>query len=184
MDQEWEVYNKRRQRVKRQDETVMFLGDSQDHILNIQEPETVPFEVAWDTGAVDHVASRQDLPGHEVKESVGSRGGKKFITASGKEIAQEGQAEVKLLDHDDKSQVKRTIGSVFQVTEVHRPLWSISKILDNQSDPNSEVVFRKTEAITRDSKGKVFARAVRHGGLYVAELQLKNPKYEGFGRRD
>ena len=162
----------------------MFLGESHGHIMNVQEPETVPFEVAWDTGAVDHVASRHDLPGHDVKESVGSRSGRKFITANGKEIAQEGQAEVKLLDHDDKSHVTRTIGSVFQVTEVHRPLWSTSKILDNQADPDSEVVFRKNEAFARNSNGKVFARAVRHGGLYVAELQLKNPKYEVFGRRD
>ena len=91
---------------------------------------------------------------------------------------------MKLVDHDEKSHVKRTIGSVFQVTEVHRPLWSISKILDNQADSGSEVVFRKNEALARDSSGKVFARAVRHGGLYVAELQLKNPKYEGFGGRD
>ena len=59
-----------------------------------------------------------------------------------------------------------------------------SKLLDNQKDEASEVVFRKHGAVARDSKGRVFARAVRRGGLYVADLQLKNPRHSGFARRD
>ena len=60
----------------------------------------------------------------------------------------------------------------------------MSKLLDNQKDDGSDVVFRKGEAFARDSKGNVFARAIRHGGLYVADLQLRNPRHAGFGRRD
>ena len=62
---------------------VCFLGESQDNVLSVDEPPTIPIDVAWDTGAVDHVASRLDVPGYEVQESPGSRAGKKFVAANG-----------------------------------------------------------------------------------------------------
>ena len=79
---------------------------------------------------------------------------------------------------------KGAIASMFQITEVSRPLWSIGKLLDNQTDPDSEVVFKQGEAVARDSKGRVFAKAVRKGGLYVMQMQLKNPKSQPFQRQD
>ena len=76
----------------------------------------------------------------------------------------------------------RTVRSVFQVTEVTRPLWSIPKLLDNQPD-GAEVVFRKNEAFTRDANGKILASAVRKpNGLFVSNFQLANPRHPGFAR--
>ena len=43
---------------------------------------------------------------------------------------------LKLVD-DDKGR-QRHIGSIFQITEVHRPLWSVIKLLDNQPGEGSE----------------------------------------------
>ena len=73
---------------------------------------------------------------------------------------------------------------MLQITEVNRPLWSIIKLLDNQQGPQGEVVFRKGEAIARDSQGKIFARAERRGGLYVGALLLKNHSHQGFQMQD
>ena len=50
--------------------------------------------------------------------------------------------------------------------------------------PDCEVVFKKGEAYARDSDGIVFARATRKGGLYVAHLQLRNPKHQDFRRQE
>ena len=151
--------------------------------MSVDERPTIPLDVAWDTGAVEPVASKIDIPGHEIQESPGSRAGRKSITANGTEIPQQGQVQVQWTDEGKGNEKKRQLKSVFQITEVNRPLWSISKLLDNQVDPESEVVFRKGEAFARDSKGKVFARATRQGGLYVAQLQLKNLNFQGFHRQ-
>ena len=147
--------------------------------MAVAEPGSYPIDITWDTGAVDHVASQADLPNYAVEESEGSKAGRRFVTASGKEILQEGQVKAQMADQS----CKQRLGSIFQVTAVNRPLWSISKVLDDQADPNCEVVFERDGAVARDSKGRVFAKAVRQGGLYVARLDLQNPKAQGFVRQ-
>ena len=78
----------------------------------------------------------------------------------------------------------RDLSTVFHITSVTRPLWSVSKILDNLStqDPGAEVVFKRDRAEVKGSSGTVYAVAERRGGLYIGTVKLKNPRSEGFGR--
>ena len=88
----------------------------------------------------------------------------------------EGQIELHLVSEGQE------VRSTFQVTNVTKPLWSISTVLDNVGDPNAEVVFRLKDAVVRAADGRVLARAQRRGGLYVDKMRMRNPKHPGFAR--
>ena len=135
-------------------------------------------EIWLDSGAGDHVLSRLDIPGFSVEESHGSRIGRKFVAAGGKKIANEGQVRLRLRGKDGVG-----LRSLFQVAEVTRPLWSVGKICDQ----GFEARFTSKKAIILDSHGKEVLSFERKNGLYLAMIQVKNPKYkpknaEGFGR--
>ena len=89
-NREWEAYKACFTRGMSQEADLSFLGEDDTEILAMEEPATIPFTVTWDTGAVDHVASRADVPGYEVEETEDSRKGRHFLTANGKRIPQEG----------------------------------------------------------------------------------------------
>ena len=61
----------------------------------------------------------------------------------------------------------------FQITSVVRPLWSVNKILDWQTDPDSEVMLKKHEVFLRHSNGSILVKAKRWGGLYVSSMPCK-----------
>jgi hypothetical protein len=63
------------------------------------------------------------------------------------------------------------INSTFQIAEVSRPLYSVSKICDS----GATVKFDSPEAIVRNKNGRVLVKFERQGGLYVAEFSI-NPK--------
>ena len=150
-------------------------------VLNLDdEPEYIEIEVAYDTGCGAHVADRADLPGHEVRESEGSRRGREFLAAGGTGIPDEGEVEVHLIadSGDGKDQ---EITSIFNVAAVTRPLWSVSKILDKLGD-GAEAVFKRHTGEIRDGQGRVLATFTRRGGLYVGVMKMKNPKFQGFPR--
>ena len=86
--------------------------------MAVAEPQSYPIDVTWDTGAVDHVASKAGLPNYSVEESEGFKAGRRFVTASGKEIPQEGQVKAQMMDKS----CNHKLGSIFQVTAVNRPL--------------------------------------------------------------
>ena len=89
------------------------------------------------------------------------------MAADGKRMPHEGQVKPQLVDDNQRATL-----STFQITNVSRPFWSVSKLLDNQKDPDCEVVFRRDRAEVRNSKGKVIMAAERRGGLYVSALNL------------
>jgi hypothetical protein len=60
------------------------------------------------------------------------------------------------------------IKSTFQVADVTRALYSVSKICDD----GCEVYFTATEAVITKG-GKVVTRFKREGGLYCAEMEIK-----------
>ena len=121
------------------------------------DPEGVQVAVAIDSGAVDHVSSGEDLPGIEVVPSASSKAGKHFIGANGKTIENKGQAAVSL-----KASNGVRINSVFQIAQVSRPFYSVSRICD----AGCEVSFNRTEGrVTKN--GKRIATFPRRRGLYV-----------------
>ena len=112
--------------------------------------------IAIGSGAVDHVANDEDMPGIEVVPSASSIAGRHFMGANGKTIENRGQAAVAMKCGT------ANINSVFQIARVSRPLYSVSRICDAGCD----VHFNKTEGrITKG--GKLVATFPRRGGLYV-----------------
>ncbi len=133
-----------------------------------------PVEVAADSGAGEHVASRSAAAAYKVEPSPGSRAGQHFISAGKEKIPNEGQMILNLKDDKGKK-----IRSTFQVANVTRPLWSVGRICDE----GFEVKLKKTYAVVLTSTGKEVCRFERRGGLYIARLDLKSPNFQGFVRQ-
>ena len=137
-------------------------------------------EVALDSGAANHVLSREDVPGYTIAESPGSKRGQQFQVASGKLIPNEGQVKMTMLASCGGGQ-DSWLESTFQVAQVTRPLLSVSKICERG---DLGVLCRENEAFILDKDHKVVARFERRGGLYVTEMRVPNPAHAGFGRQD
>ena len=149
------------------------------NIAGDEEDEYVLIEIALDSGAGDHVAAALDAPGYTVEASAGSRRGQNFVGAGGHRMANKGQVTLHLLAPNGVGDGEEKISTVFQVADVTRPLWSVSKVCDAGYD----VRFSKKQATILDEHGQPVCVFERQGGLYVARMRLRNPKYRGFSRR-
>ena len=129
-------------------------------------------EIALDSGAGEHVANRKVAADYDVEESAGSRAGQHFIAAGGARIPNEGQFTLEMRSGGLEKKKGRDIKSTFHVAKVTRPLWSVGRICDE----GFEVKFTNTEAYVMTKEGKEVCKFNRRGGLYIAELGLKNPK--------
>jgi len=119
-------------------------------------------KIAIDSGAGDHVASPDDVEGFAIVESANSRANKNFVAANGGKIKNHGEAVVKMKNHNG-----RRVASTFQVAQVTRPLYSVSKLCD----AGYKVEFEAHEARVIKNN-KVAHTFPREGGLYVAEMSV------------
>ena len=132
-----------------------------EEVMAMAAPRTI--KVAADSGAGDHVAAAELVGAHLVVPSAGSRNGRHFVAANGDRMRNRGEARLKLAD----PKAGTTIHSTFQVADVTRALYSVSKMCDE----GCVVTFTESEGtVTKD--GQVVARFVREGGLYVAEMEI------------
>ena len=136
-------------------------------------------EIALDSGAGEHVASRNVAADYPVEESAGSRAGQHFVAARGARIPNEGQFTLALRSGDLEKKKGKDIKTTFQVATVTRPLWSVGRICDE----GFEVKFTNNEAYVLTKDCKEVCKFKRKGGLYVAELHLKKASQSGFQRR-
>ena len=141
--------------------------------------EIIDMTVALDSGAVDHVLNTHHLPSSaEINDLTGSRIGKCFVAANGQPMQTFGECTLECLD--EKGGLS---AASFAVTEVSRPLQSVSRICDQ----DLEVLFTKTEAKVRDPKtGKWIASYPRRGGLYTRNVRVRagqKPKQAPTGGR-
>ena len=118
---------------------------------------------------------------YNVAESAGSKVGQHFVAAGGARIPNEGQFKLRLRSGGPAKGEGKDIESTFQVAKVTRPLWSVGRICDEGFSIN----FTQVEAVVVDKSGKAVCKFHRKGGLYVADLHLKNPaiKSPDFPRR-
>ena len=146
------------------------LVNDSNALLAAMETE-IETEVAADSGAVDHVAGPDDIPGCvEVKRTRV----RNFVGPTGKPIEHHGEALVHLVN-----ETGRVIGSVFQIANVVRPLHSVSKICDEKH----EMLFTATEAtvVPAGTLSKFLAsikgtvKYHRKGGLYVTKVKVRAP---------
>ena len=131
--------------------------------------------VAMDSGAGDHVASPEDVEGFAIEESPNSKAGRDFVAANGGKIRNHGQSTVRMRTAEGKR-----VASTFQVADVTRPLYSVSKLCDAGYD----VSFAKQEALVKKD-GKTIHRFHREGGLYVCDMHIggddQDPPFGGQG---
>ena len=153
--------------------------ESEQEELNATEdvPEYIEIDVAADSGAGDHVLARVDAPGHAVAESPGSVRGQKSKGVGGHVMDNEGQILLEMLaplEGDKFNEVDVT----WQVTDVCRPLLSVSKVCDKGGHT---VTFDAKRAVARDSKGRIVCIFIRKGNLYIGRMKIRNPAHPSFG---
>ena len=146
-------------------------GEGEIHALPEAEPEYIEVEMALDSGASVHAADRVDFPGHEVRESAGSKAGQKFGCAGGKMLPNEGESDILMVAPGG---IGCEISTTIQIAKITRPLLSVSQMTRNG---NVQVLFMQDEARVKDNQGRLLAVFRKKGGLYVANMQVKNPKY-------
>jgi len=158
---------------------------SSEQILAALETE-IDAEVAADSGACDHVAGPDHIPGSVV---IGTDGRvRNFIDAQNNGIKHHGEAQVHLVD--EKGNVMAT---TVQVAEVCRQLRSVSKICDGAGEVHHEMLFMQDQAVVVPAgtfskfmeKVKIITTYPRRGGLYVQKVKVRNLNAEdgvGFQR--
>jgi hypothetical protein len=144
----------------------------EDLYVNEDEWEDIMMTLTADSGAGNHVMSREDAPGYQVQPSEGSKRGKGFVGVDGVRIPNEGEVELNLAGPQGKFK------STFQVAKVTRPLMSIARICDR----GHKVVFEKGHASVLNSQGQEICRFARRGNLYMIDVKLRAPG-AGFTRR-
>jgi hypothetical protein len=142
----------------------VFEVDDTQELLTAAEAQPRVIRVALDSGAGDHVASPDDMEGFLVEESPGSKASKHFIAANGERIRNQGQVQAQM----HHAGLGTTFGSTFQVANVSRPLYSVSKMCDT----GATVTINAQKALVH-KHGKLLAQFDRHGGLYLAEFTVK-----------
>jgi hypothetical protein len=136
--------------------------------------EDILLSLTADSGAGNHVLSREDIPGYRINESAGSKAGRGFVGVSGGRIDNEGESELNLLGPNGRFK------STFQIARVNRPLMSIARICDR----GHTVLFCKTHASVLDAKQREVCRFARKGNLYMVDVTLKAPpRTPGFTRQ-
>ena len=134
-----------------------------DEILHTDEFVEVDVIVTLDSGAVDHVCNIADIPGYVVEKSLRTRD---FVGPDGSSIKHHGQVATRMEATDTRS----AVDSIFQVADVSRCLYSVSKITRN----GGRVIFEGKEA--KVYKGRKLVTTFNEvNGLYIATMKLKSP---------
>ncbi len=137
--------------------------DNTEELLVAADAQPRVIKVALDSGAGDHVASPSDLEGFMVEESPGSKAGRHFVAANGSRIQNQGQVTAQM----SHTKLGTSFGSTFQMANVSRPLYSVSKMCDM----GAQVTIDAKKALVYKN-GKLLARFERQGGLYLAEFTV------------
>ena len=146
--------------------------DSADGTLNaLDEPEFIETEMTLDTGATTHAADRLDFPQHVVTESEGSKAGQRFGCAGGKMLENEGEVHIMMIAPGG---LECELETAIQITKITRPLLSVTQMTRNG---DIFVICKKDEALVMNQQQQVLAVFKRKGGLYVANMKVRNPKY-------
>jgi hypothetical protein len=157
-------------RAQLQEGHVNIMEHAEPNLMELDNDQfkEVKIEIALDSGAVDHVMNRCDIPGYDVHPSKGSMRGLHFVAANGDTIDNEGEATLNLLPDDTKVPLQST----FQIAAVSRPLYSASKVADMGCTINID----KASAVV-SKNGRPIAKFVRKRGLYLCQMTLRAPKH-------
>ena len=156
---------------------VVYPDDTELMAAGQEVPQYTTLKVALDSGAGAHVMNMRDAPGYTVSPSAMSKAGAAFLAADGGRIPNHGELTVNMVSFDSDGGAHR-ISSRFEAADVTRALWSVGLICDSGLD----VKFSSEKARVSDKQGREVCMFTRSNGLYVAEVKVENPKFEGFHR--
>ena len=145
---------------------------------DVAQPEFFTVEVILDSGAGAHVISKRMIPGYSVVPSELSKAGAGFVTADGGRMANLGEAQLHMVTTDGRGGAHE-VHSKFQVADVTRALWSVGVICES----GLKVAFDEDKAVISTPDGMEVCSFERKNGLYVTQVQLRNPLHEGFQRQ-
>ena len=93
--------------------------------INGMDSDGANLWITVDSGASENVISETMAPQFTTKPSRGSRGGVKYVTASGSVMNNKGEKEIKVRTQEGHKCMLR-----MQVTDVQKPLMSVSRVCD------------------------------------------------------
>ena len=128
--------------------------------------EYLRFRSVMDSGAADHVSNRATVPHVGIRPSAGSRAGRHFTTATGGEVPNEGEQELDIVTEEGG-----TSSMVFQITDVKKPLCSVSKICDR----GNRVVFGRSGGVIHDLRTNHLTPFSRTGRIYTMDFYVRKP---------
>ena len=129
-------------------------------------------KITIDSGAAESVLPKDMLPGEALLEGSGKKAGVKYMAACGTSMANHGEKTVRF--RSPSTSGSGTIASIkFQVTDVNKPLASVSRILDQ----GNTVVFSRTSGgsyIMNDASGARIP-VEEERGVFVMPVEFLEP---------
>jgi len=153
-------------------EVYIFEYEDPDELMNLNQDQYIEVKVTLDSGAVDHVANSNDLPGYTATINPKA---KNFVGANGDVIANMGEVEVIMEAPDTGTE----IGSTFQLAKVTRALYSVSKM----DDGGAEIRIKGGKASVYKGNQHI-TTFTREGGLYTSMMKLRKPKPSNVASED
>ena len=141
-------------------------------------PLYLDLKVVLDSGAGAHVVNRKECPGYEVRESAMMKSGAAFRAANDSQIKNHGEVRLNIVAKDSGGGI-HNISSKFEAADVTRALWSVGLICD----AGLNVQFNAAKATVSDKSGTELCVFPRENGLYVATVQIANPRHPDFRRQ-
>ena len=136
-------------------------------------------KVTIDSGAAESVMPRGMLDGEPMVEGEAKRSGVRYVAANGAKMENYGEKRVRFR----KEGLPGVSNMLFQVTDVGKPVASVTRILDK----GNTVVFSRSAGgsfIVNDGSGRKIP-LVEEKGTFVMEVEYLELEMEaqGFGRQ-
>ncbi len=120
-----------------------------------------------DSGAMQSVTSPAMAPHVPVRPSAGSRRGQHYVAANGSRMPNVGEQEMTI-----QTEQGGEAAMVFQVTDVNRPLWSVSEICDR----GNRVIFGKAGGVIHNLRSGMLTPFKRENGIYIIDFWIPDDK--------
>ena len=107
-----------------------------------------------------------------MQDRKGSKAGQKFGCAGGKMLANEGEVHIMMITPGG---LEFELETTIQITKITRPLQSVTQMTRNG---DISVLCKKDVVLVMNQHQQVLAVFKRKGGFYVANMNVRNPRYK------
>lgn len=160
---------KAKKQTEQSDVPLSFIGSDEStdegDLNQLNGEEYRKFSAYIDSGAIESVAPRKELPEFAIRESAGSRRGQHYATANGARIPNEGEQMVEALTNEYVP-----VQMKYQVANVTKALCSVGQVCDQ----DNAVLFTKTGGYILNLRNKWKTPFSREGKMYVLDTWVKN----------